>query len=77
MLWETSELDPEVGIKFRGYDIFQLREMLPRVPNGTEPLPEGLFWLMLVDEIPTDEEAKWLTDQWKKEVLFQNMSSKH
>lgn len=70
MLWETSELDPEVGIKFRGYDIFQLREMLPRVPNGTEPLPEGLFWLMLVDEIPTDEEAKWLTDQWTRRSVI-------
>ncbi|MBL7830199.1 MAG: citrate (Si)-synthase [Saprospiraceae bacterium] len=70
MLWETSELDPELGIKFRGYDIFQLRELLPKVPNGTEPLPEALFWLMLVDEIPTQEEAQWLTDQWMRRSVI-------
>jgi len=64
MVWETSQLDPQEGIRFRGYSIPQLREMLPKGPDGKEPRPEGLFWLMLVGEIPTDEEVKWLTDQW-------------
>jgi len=63
MLWEPSVLDPVEGIRFRGYSIPQLRELLPK-GDGTEPLPEGLFWLMLVNEIPTDEDVKWLTDQW-------------
>jgi citrate synthase len=64
MLWEPSLLDSEEGIRFRGYSIPQLREKLPK-GKGKEPLPEGLFWLMLVDEIPTEEEVKWLTEQWK------------
>ncbi len=64
MLWETSLLDAEEGIRFRGYSIPELREQLPRAPNGKEPLPEGLFWLMLVGEIPTDEQVKWLTENW-------------
>ena len=64
MVWETSQLDPEEGIRFRGYSIPQLREKLPKGPDGKEPKPEGLFWLMLVGEIPTDDEVKWLTDQW-------------
>ena len=66
MLWETSELDSELGIKFRGYDIFQLRELLPKAQNDTEPLAEGIFWLMLVDEIPTADDVDWLTDQWTR-----------
>jgi len=67
MLWETSELDAQVGIRFRGYSIPQLKELLPKRKNGgREPLPEGLFWLMLVDEIPTEEEAAWLSDEWEK-----------
>ena len=70
LLWETSELDAELGIKFRGYDIFQLRELLPKFNGGTEPLPESLFWLMLVDEIPTQAEALWLTDQWVRRSLI-------
>jgi citrate synthase len=64
MIWETSLLDPSAGIRFRGYSIPELREKLPKGVGGKEPLPEALFWLMLVGEIPTEAETKWLTDQW-------------
>ncbi len=64
ILWEPSLLDAEEGIRFRGYSIPELREKLPRAPNGKEPLPEGLFWLMLVGEIPSQEQVKWLTENW-------------
>ncbi len=65
MIWETSHLDPIDGIRFRGYSIPELRDLLPKKsPGGKEPLPEGLFWLMLVGEIPTQDDVKWLTDQW-------------
>jgi len=64
MLWETSQLDAIEGIRFRGYSIPELKELLPCGPGDKEPLPEGLFWLMLVGEIPTKEEAKWLSEQW-------------
>ena len=66
MIWETSNLDPIEGIKFRGFSIPQLREKLPKVNGSTEPLPEGLFWLMLVGEIPNEEEVLWLSDEWEK-----------
>jgi citrate synthase len=66
MIWETSSLDPEDGIRFRGYSIPQLRELLPKIEGGMEPLPEGLFWLMLVDEIPTTEQVQWLSDEWER-----------
>jgi len=65
MVWETSSLDPNDGIRFRGYSIPELKELLPKAPGDKEPLPEALFWLMLVGEIPTDEDVKWLSDQWK------------
>jgi citrate synthase len=64
MVWETSELDPVKGIRFRGYSIPELREILPKGADGKEPRPEGLFWLMLVGEVPTEEEEAWLTHQW-------------
>jgi len=66
MIWETSQLDPNEGIRFRGYSIPELKEKLPKAPGGNEPLPEGLFWLMLIGEIPTDEEVAWLAKQWKQ-----------
>ena len=31
--------------------------MLPKAPGGDEPLPEGLFWLLLTGEIPTDAQV--------------------
>ncbi len=66
MIWETSELDAMEGIRFRGYSIPELKKLLPKGPDGKEPLPEGLFWLMMIGEIPTEEEVHWLTDQWRQ-----------
>ncbi len=64
LLCDTSKLDPEEGIRFRGYSIPELREKLPkRNPEG-EPLPEGLFYLMLLDELPTKEDVDALSKEW-------------
>ncbi len=64
MVWETSELDPMEGIRFRGYSIPELREQLPKSAGGKEPLPEGLFYLMLIGEIPTREDVEGITKDW-------------
>ena len=66
MIYETSALDPVEGIRFRGYSIPELREQLPacETDNGVEPMPEGLFWLMLTGEMPLKEDAKWLKAEW-------------
>ncbi len=66
MIWETSLLDANEGIRFRGYSIPELQELLPKAPGGNEPLPEGIFWLMLVDELPSESDVNWLTEEWKK-----------
>lgn len=66
MLWETSQLDANEGIRFRGYSIPEIKELLPTAENGKEPLPEALFWLLLVDEIPSSEQVAWLSQEWEK-----------
>ncbi|MDE1192735.1 MAG: citrate (Si)-synthase, eukaryotic [Arachidicoccus sp.] len=58
---EVSLLDAQEGIRFRGYSIPELREKLPKAEGGTEPLPEGLFYLMLIGELPTEDEVKALS----------------
>lgn len=58
---ETSLLDAQEGIRFRGYSIDELREKLPKAPGGTEPLPEGLFYLMLIGELPAEEDVQHVT----------------
>ncbi len=58
---ETSLLDAQEGIRFRGYTIPELQVKLPKAPNGSEPLPEGLFYLMLVGSLPTEEDVQHVT----------------
>jgi citrate synthase len=58
---ETSLLDANEGIRFRGYSIPELREKLPKIPGGDEPLPEALFYLMLIGELPSMEDANIIT----------------
>ncbi|KAF8796867.1 putative citrate synthase 1 like protein [Argiope bruennichi] len=67
LLTETSELDPEEGIKFRGRTLPECLEQLPRAPGGEEPLPEGIFWLLMTGDIPTYEQAKSISQQWAEQ----------
>ena len=54
----------EEGIRFRGKSIPECQEALPKAPGGSEPLPEGLFWLLLTGEIPTQEQVTALSKDW-------------
>lgn len=65
LLTETSLLDANEGIRFRGYSIPELRQLLPKVPGGTEPLPEGLFYLMLLGEMPTYDDVLAIQADWR------------
>ncbi len=66
MVTETSALDPHEGIRFRGFNIPELREKLPKAPGGKEPLPEGIFYLLLTGELPTDDDVRLITKEWQK-----------
>lgn len=57
LVTETSVLDPEEGIRYRGYTLPECQELLPRAPGGAEPLPEATFWLLLTGEIPSEEQV--------------------
>jgi len=61
MLWETSLLDAEEGIRFRGHSIPELQETLPAAIEGGEPQPEGLLWLLLTGDVPTKSQVDSLT----------------
>jgi citrate synthase len=64
MLWETSNLDSDEGIRFRGLTIPDCQKILPtfKGPAGDgEPMLESLIWLLLTSEVPTKEQADSLT----------------
>jgi citrate synthase len=69
LITETSKLDPDEGIRFRGYTIPELREKLPKAPNGSEPLPEGIFYLMLIGELPSQDDVNDITNNWARRSI--------
>ena len=66
LVTETSLLDANEGIRFRGFSIPELREKLPKAEGGTEPLPEGLFYLMLIGEVPSHENVEHISATWAR-----------
>src|ERR1700756_3327290 len=66
LVTETSLLDAQEGIRFRGFSIPELQQRLPKANGGTEPLPEGLFHLMLLGELPTESDVHDITANWKR-----------
>jgi citrate synthase len=64
LVWEGSVLDSEEGIRFRGRTIPECQEQLPKAPGGQEPLPEGLFWLLLTGEVPSEQQVRDLSAEW-------------
>ncbi|KYP13231.1 citrate (Si)-synthase, eukaryotic [Flavihumibacter sp. CACIAM 22H1] len=66
LVTETSLLDSQEGIRFRGYSIPELQQKLPKAKGGSEPLPEGLFYLMLFNELPTEDDVNEMTAKWQR-----------
>ena len=61
MVTETSKLDPDEGIRFRGYSLPEIQDVLPRAKGSNQPLPEGMFYLMLIGELPSDQDVKLIS----------------
>ncbi|MEY4460750.1 MAG: hypothetical protein RL429_739 [Bacteroidota bacterium] len=69
LICETSKLDSQEGIRFRGYSIPELQAKLPKYPGGAEPLPEGLFHLILMNELPDDDDVRRLSNSWARRAI--------
>lgn len=61
MVTETSVLDPEEGIRFRGYSIPECQKLLPKAPGGEEPIPEAIWWLLCTGDIPNEKQVSLFT----------------
>jgi len=65
MVTETSSVDPQEGIRYRGMSIPDLQAKLPKAPQGAQPLPEGVFWLLLTGDVPTAGQVAEVTADWR------------
>eukprot|EP00918_Siedleckia_nematoides_P100054 GHVU01218845.1.p1 GENE.GHVU01218845.1~~GHVU01218845.1.p1 ORF type:complete len:401 (+),score=50.07 GHVU01218845.1:600-1802(+) len=66
LLCDTSSVDPNNGLLIRGHDLPTLLKVLPTAPQGDQPLPEGLLWLLLTGSLPKREEAELVSNELKK-----------
>lgn len=70
MVTDISYLDPNEGIRFRGYTLHEVFEKLPK-PQGAEmPYVEGLFYLLLTGDIPTESEIADVVDEFSKRRIL-------
>ena len=65
MVTETSSVDPQEGIRYRGRSIPELQVQLPKASGGSQPLPEGVFWLLLTGDVPTIDQVAEVTAAWR------------
>ena len=76
LVTETSALDPDEGIRFRGLSIPEVQQQLPTARGGKQVLPEGLFHLLLVGEVPEQAEAEAISRDWRsQETLPQHVKA--
>jgi citrate synthase len=60
LICETSLLDANEGIRYRGLSIPECQEQLPSIIPSGEPSPESLLWLLLTGDVPTAAESESL-----------------
>lgn len=63
---DISYIDPQQGIRIRGYTIPELLDKLPKAQGSQYPLAGGIFYLLMVDEIPSYAEAMEVEEEWRR-----------
>jgi citrate synthase len=66
LVTDISYLDPNEGIRFRGYTIPETLEKLPKVPGAEMPYVEGHIYLLLTGDIPTKSDVEDLVEELRK-----------
>ena len=72
LICETSMLDPDEGIRYRGHSLPELIELLPKVKGGKQPLPEGLFYLLITGNLPKDSDVDDIRNEFKQRSAVPN-----
>jgi citrate synthase len=66
LVTDISYLDPNEGIRFRDHTLDDTMKLLPKVPGSEMPYVEGLVYLLLTGDIPTDHEIKDVAEEFNK-----------
>jgi citrate synthase len=66
LVTDISFVDPNQGIRFRGNTIPEVIEALPKPPGATMPYVGGLYYLLIVGDMPNEEQALEIENEWRK-----------
>ena len=65
LVTDISYVDPGEGIRFRGYTIPEVLEILPKPAEGKMPYVGGLYYLFLIGKVPNEGQAVDIENEWK------------
>ena len=65
LVTDISYVDPTEGIRFRGFTIPEVLEKLPKPKEADMPYVGGLYYLLLMGEVPTEADALDVEEEWK------------
>ncbi|MCS6992500.1 MAG: citrate (Si)-synthase [Anaerolineales bacterium] len=66
LVTDISFVDPATGIKFRGMSIPEVLKALPKPRGAQMPYVGGLYYLLLVGEVPTRAQAQEVEAEWAR-----------
>lgn len=69
LLTDISFVDPSEGIRFRGMSIPEVLKELPKARGGKMPLVGGLYYLLMIGEVPTQDQAQAVEAEWAKRAV--------
>jgi citrate synthase len=80
LLTDISFVDPSEGIRFRGMTIPEALSALPKPEDADLPYVGGLFYLLLIGEVPSKDQALAVEGEWARrsdvpEYVFDTLRS--
>lgn len=70
LVTDISYLDPLEGIRYRNFTLPEIFEKLPRPKDAEMPYVEGVFYLLLTGDIPTESEVAEVVDEFSKRRIL-------
>ncbi len=70
LVTDVSFVDPAEGIRFRGMSIPEVLKALPKARGSKLPLVGGLYYLLMVGEVPTKEQAQEVEAEWARRAAI-------
>jgi citrate synthase len=66
LLTDISYVDPAEGIRFRGMSIPEVLNALPKARGSKLPLVGGLYYLLMIGDVPSKDEALQVEAEWAR-----------